>query len=66
MNIISTMRKKQQPNYLCKICETYCISISNMEQHLATNRHKYNEELFKKNEPLRLKNKLSNEFIIHL
>ena len=68
MNIISIMqmKKKQQPNYLCIICETYCVSMSNMEQHLATNRHKYNEKLFKKNEPIRLIHKLSNEFIIDL
>lgn len=68
MNIISIMRikKKEQPKYLCKLCETYCISISNMDIHLATNRHKRNEELFKKNEPIRLKNKLTNEFVIHL
>lgn len=60
------IRKQQQPNYLCIICETYCIATANLEQHLATNRHKYNEELFKKNEPIRLKHKLTNEFIINL
>jgi len=60
------IRKKPELKFLCILCETYCISISNMDIHLATNRHKYNEELFKKNEPLRLKNKLTNEFVIHL
>lgn len=60
------MRKKEQPKYHCIICDTFCIALSNMEIHLTTNRHKRNEELFKKNEPLRLKHKLSNQFLIHL
>ncbi len=60
------IRKQELPNYLCKICDTFCVSQSNMDTHLNTNRHKRNEELFKKNEPIRLKNKLTNEFIIHL
>lgn len=60
------MRKKEQFKYHCIICDTFCISPSNMDIHLETNRHKRNEELFKKNEPLRLKHKLSNEFLIYL
>ncbi len=60
------IRKQELPNYLCKLCETYCVSLAGMDIHLETRRHKRNEELFKKNEPLRLKNKLTNEFIIHL
>lgn len=60
------IRKQELPNYHCIICDTFCVSLSNLNTHLNTNRHKRSEELFKKNEPIRLKHKLSNEFIIDL
>jgi len=68
MNIISIMRIKKKPElkFLCILCETYCVSLAGMDIHLNTNRHRVNEELFKKNEPIRLHHKLSNEFIINL